>query len=104
MIALVVVPRAAIDAHAVPWVSTDYGCWPLLVLAATGAALTWRSGSRGVREWGAMILASPPLLAHTYTTARGETAVVACLAAVSTATAAITFLARHLGRTGRTFL
>ncbi|MFB6713334.1 hypothetical protein ACFCZY_19320 [Streptomyces sp. NPDC056237] len=104
VIALVIVPRAAIDAHAVPWVSTDYGCWPLLVLAATGAALTWRSGSRGVRESGAMVLASPPLLAHAYTAAWGEAAVVACLAAVLTATAAIALLAGRLGRTGRTFL
>ncbi|MEU6017449.1 hypothetical protein ABZ826_26400 [Streptomyces sp. NPDC047515] len=50
MIALMVVPRAAIDAHAVPQVGTDYGCWPLLGLAATGAALTfspaWTASAR----------------------------------------------------------
>jgi hypothetical protein len=104
VIALVVVPRAAIDAHAVPWVSTDYGCWPLLALAATSVALTWRSGSRGGRELAAMVLASPPLLAHAYTTAWGEAAAVACLAAVLPATAVIALLAGRLRRTGRTFL
>ncbi|MFJ9682400.1 hypothetical protein ACIRP2_30760 [Streptomyces sp. NPDC101194] len=104
VIALVVVPRAAVDAHAVPWVSTDYGCWPLLVLAATGAALTWHNRSRGVREPGAMVLASPPLLAHACTTVWGGAAAVACLAAALPATAAITLLAGRPGRTGRTTL
>ncbi|GAB2781533.1 hypothetical protein GCM10027073_12670 [Streptomyces chlorus] len=104
MIALVVVPRAAIDAHAVPWVSTDYGCWPLLVLAATGVVLTWRSGSRGGRELGAMVMASPPLLAGAYTTAWGEATAAVFLAVMVPATTVIAFLAGRLERTGRTLL
>ncbi|WP_137988228.1 hypothetical protein [Streptomyces vilmorinianum] len=102
VIALAVVPRAAVDAHAVPWVSTDYGCWPLLVLAAAGVALTWRSGSRGGLELGAMLLASPPLLAHASTVVRGDATAVAFLAALLSATAAIAPLVGRLGRTGRT--
>jgi hypothetical protein len=100
VIALVVVPRAAIDAHAVPWVSTDYGCWPVLVIAATGVALTWRSGSRGGLELGVMALVSPPLLAHVYTTARGETAAVLWLAAALATAALIAPSAGRLGRLG----
>ncbi|MFE9926543.1 hypothetical protein ACFYQA_34800 [Streptomyces sp. NPDC005774] len=100
VIALVVVPRAAIDAHAVPWVSTDYGCWPLLVLTAAGVVLTWRSGSRGGRELGAMAMASPPLLAHAYTTAWGEATAAVFLAAMVAAIAVIAFLAGRPGRTG----
>ncbi|QFR02246.1 hypothetical protein F9278_45790 [Streptomyces phaeolivaceus] len=103
VIALVIVPRAAIDARAVPWVSTDYGCWPVLVLAAAGVVLTWRSGSRGGRELGAMALASPPLLAPAYTTAWGETTAAACLAAVLPTTAVIALLVGRSGRTGRAF-
>ncbi|MFJ2193337.1 hypothetical protein ACIOJE_36225 [Kitasatospora sp. NPDC087861] len=104
VIALVVVPRAAVDAHGVPWVSTDYGCWPLLVLAATGVALTWLSGSRGGRELAAMALASPPLLAHAYTVAWGEAAVVAGVVAAWPVTAAIARLAGRLKRAGRPLL
>lgn len=102
VIALVVVPRAAVDAHVVPWVSTDYGCWPLLVLAAAGVALTWRSGSRGGLELGAMVLASPPLLAHAYTTAWGEPSAVTGLAAILAAAVVVAALAGHLRRPERT--
>ncbi|MER5768550.1 hypothetical protein [Streptomyces sp. NPDC001985] len=56
-------PAIAVEAGAVGWVSTDYGGWPLLVLAATGIALALRARSSGLRESGAMALASPPLLA-----------------------------------------
>ncbi|MFJ2259149.1 hypothetical protein ACIOKD_12525 [Streptomyces sp. NPDC087844] len=104
VIALVVVPRAAIDAHAVPWVSTDYGCWPVLVLAATGVALTWRSGTRGGLELGVMALVSPPLLAHACATAWGETTAVLWSAAPLAAAAVIAPLTGHLARTGRTIL
>ncbi|MFD0305755.1 hypothetical protein [Streptomyces sp. NPDC127119] len=104
VIAFVVVPCAAVDAHAVPWVSTDYGCWPLLVLAATGVALTLRSGTRGGLELGVMALVSPPLLAHVYTTAWGETTAVLWLAAVLAASAVIAPLAGRSARTGRTAL
>jgi len=65
VIALVLVPRAAVDAHVVPWVSTDYGCWPVVVLATAGALLALRD--RSGRVLGAMALASPLLLAHAYT-------------------------------------
>ncbi|MFD6285645.1 hypothetical protein [Streptomyces sp. NPDC060205] len=104
VIALVVVPRAAVDAHVVPWVSTDYGCWPVLVLAATGVALTWRSGTRGGLELGVMALVSPPLLAHAWTTAWGGTTAVVWPAAVLAGAAVIAPLAGRLGRAGRTAL
>ncbi|MFD4660626.1 hypothetical protein ACFWP2_34010 [Kitasatospora sp. NPDC058444] len=100
VIALVVVPRALIDSHAVPWVSTDYGCWPLLVLAAAGVALTWRGGSRGGRESVAIVLASPPLMAHACVTAWGDSTAVACLVAVVSVAVAAMLLAGRLRRTG----
>ncbi|AXG79906.1 hypothetical protein [Streptomyces paludis] len=53
-------------------VTTDYGAWPLLVLAVTGVALAVRAGSPGVREAGAMAVASPPLVAYAYADAWGE--------------------------------
>jgi hypothetical protein len=102
VVALVLAPRAAVDAHTVPWVSTDYGCWPLLVLAAAGAALAWRRGSRVGRVLGATALASPPLLAHAYVTARGDATAVACLAAVVLAALVAVPVAGRLGRAGRT--
>ncbi|MBQ0851035.1 hypothetical protein J8N05_22995 [Streptomyces sp. BH-SS-21] len=101
VIALVVVPRAAVDAHAVPWVSTDHGCWPVLVLAATGVALTWRSGSRGGLELGVMALVSPPLLSGACVTAWGGTTAVLWLAGTLATAAVIAPLAGRLGRTGR---
>ncbi|RDG35944.1 hypothetical protein [Streptomyces corynorhini] len=53
-------------------VSTDYGAWPLLVLAFTGAWLAVRARSSGLREAGALALASPPLVACAYTNAWGD--------------------------------
>ncbi|MEU6389257.1 hypothetical protein [Streptomyces sp. NPDC046939] len=50
-------------------VTTDYGAWPMLVLASTGAVLAVRTRSSGLREIGAMALASPPLIAYAYTDA-----------------------------------
>jgi hypothetical protein len=44
-------------------VTTDYGAWPMLVLAFTGAVLALRARSSGLREMGAMAVASPPLVA-----------------------------------------
>ncbi|MFF2953468.1 hypothetical protein ACFVVU_19220 [Kitasatospora sp. NPDC057965] len=102
VIALVIAPRAVLDTHLVPWVSTDYGCWPLLVLATAGVVLTWSHGSGGGRESAAMALACPPLLADACRTARGDTSAVACLAAVLLATAVITPLAGRLGRARHT--
>ncbi|WP_172384685.1 hypothetical protein [Streptomyces sp. MNP-20] len=42
-------------------VTTDYGVWPMLVLAVAGAALAVRRRSSGAREIGAMAVASAPL-------------------------------------------
>ncbi|GAA3000434.1 hypothetical protein GCM10010519_36170 [Streptomyces lactacystinicus] len=98
VVALVVVPRALVDSHAVPWVSTDYGCWPLLVLAAAGVVLTWHGGSRGGRESAAIALASPPLLAHACVTAWGDVTAVACLVAVVSAAAVAVLLVGRLRR------
>lgn len=53
-------------------VTTDYGAWPILVLAFTGAAVALRSRASGLRELGAMAAASPPLVAHAYTNAWGD--------------------------------
>ncbi|MEU1283341.1 hypothetical protein [Kitasatospora sp. NPDC005856] len=99
VIALVLVPRALIDSHAVPWVSTDYGCWPLLVLASAGVVLTWRSGTRGGRESAAVVLASPPLIAHACVTAWGDPTALAGLLAVVSAAVVATLFAGRLRRT-----
>ncbi|MFF8960283.1 hypothetical protein [Streptomyces sp. NPDC014894] len=56
-------PAVVVEAGAVGWMSTDYGGWPLLVLAVTGIALALRARSSGLRESGAMAVASPPFLA-----------------------------------------
>ncbi|MFE3598441.1 hypothetical protein [Streptomyces sp. NPDC059142] len=53
-------------------VTTEYGAWPVLVLAFTGAVLAWRARSSGLWELGAMAVASPPLIAHAYTDAWGD--------------------------------
>ncbi|MBZ3900122.1 hypothetical protein [Streptomyces griseiscabiei] len=53
-------------------VTTDYGAWPMLVLACTGAVLALRARSSGLREMGAMAVACPPLVAHSYATAWGD--------------------------------
>ncbi|MFD9692952.1 hypothetical protein ACFWXO_45205 [Kitasatospora sp. NPDC059088] len=110
-VALVLVPRAAVAAHAVPWISTDYGCWPLLVLAAAAAVTAWRNGSRGgdsrgarelaVRELAALALASPLLLAQAGTVAWGDPTALAVLATVLTAALAAVPLAGRLGRSRR---
>jgi hypothetical protein len=47
-------------------VSTDYGAWPLLVLAASGIVLAVRRRSPGLYELGAMAVASPPLIGRAY--------------------------------------
>ncbi|MFE3827356.1 hypothetical protein [Streptomyces sp. NPDC059092] len=72
MAALAWFPVAAVNAGAYTGafgVTTDYGAWPVLVLAFTGAALALRARSPGLRELGAMAVASPPLVAHAYTDA-----------------------------------
>ncbi|MEU5717292.1 hypothetical protein AB0G71_16165 [Streptomyces sp. NPDC020403] len=53
-------------------VTTDYGAWPMLVLAFTGAVLALRARSSGLRETGAMAAASPSLVAYSYATAWGD--------------------------------
>ncbi|MFI1865268.1 hypothetical protein [Streptomyces jumonjinensis] len=57
-------PVAAVEAGAVDGVSTEYGAWPLLALTVTGIVLALRARSSGLRETGAMLVASPPLAAH----------------------------------------
>lgn len=59
-------PLVAVQAHVLPF-STDYGLWPLLVLAATGLVLALRSKSPGLKEAAAMTVACPPFLAYAYT-------------------------------------
>lgn len=53
-------------------VTADYGAWPMLVLAFTGAVLALRARSSGLRELGAMAMASPPLVAYSYATVWGD--------------------------------
>ncbi|MFF3159473.1 hypothetical protein [Streptomyces sp. NPDC057910] len=60
-------PAMVVGTHAFG-VSTDYGAWPLLVLAASGAAVALRERSHGLREAAAVALASPPLIAQACTT------------------------------------
>ncbi|MFI8930410.1 hypothetical protein ACIG3E_22320 [Streptomyces sp. NPDC053474] len=43
-------------------VTTDYGAWPVLVLAAAAVVLAWRRRTFGLRETGAMTVASLPLV------------------------------------------
>jgi hypothetical protein len=49
-------------------VSTDYGAWPLLVLALTGIALALRARPSGLRELTAIAAAAPLFLAHAWAT------------------------------------
>lgn len=56
-------PAAVLEAGVVGRVSTDYGGWPLLALAATGIVLALRARSSGLREAGVAAAASPPFLA-----------------------------------------
>ncbi|MFJ3278305.1 hypothetical protein [Streptomyces halstedii] len=53
-------------------VTTDYGAWPMLVLAFTGAALALRARSSGLREMGAMAVSAPPLVAYSCATVWGD--------------------------------
>ncbi|WP_158857589.1 hypothetical protein [Streptomyces sp. NRRL B-1347] len=64
-------PVVVVDTRAFG-VTTDYGAWPMLVLAFTGAALALRARSSGLREIGAMAVASPSLIAYAYTDASLE--------------------------------
>lgn len=59
-------PVTAMYAGALP-VTTDYGLWPLLVLAATGLAQALWSRSSGLAETAAVIAACPLFLALAYT-------------------------------------
>ncbi len=60
-------PVTAMYAGVLP-VSTDYGLWPLLVLAVTGLAQALRSMSPGLAETAATAAACPLFLAHACTT------------------------------------
>ncbi|MEV7086879.1 hypothetical protein AB0O07_13415 [Streptomyces sp. NPDC093085] len=74
-------PLAALHTGALP-ITTDYGLWPLLVLAATILPLSLRARSAGRRETLTMTAACPPLLAYAYTTAWGTPLPVLTLATV----------------------
>ncbi|MGW0595214.1 hypothetical protein [Streptosporangium sp. NPDC002607] len=74
-------PVTALYADVLP-ISTDYGMWPLLVLAATGLTLAWRSRSPGLTETAVMTAACPPFLAYAYTGAWGQPLPVLGIAAV----------------------
>ncbi|MEV7872540.1 hypothetical protein AB0P17_41995 [Streptomyces sp. NPDC088124] len=74
MAAVAWLPVTAVHTGAMP-VSTDYGLWPLLVLAATGLVVTALAATGLATTWSAgmspafaVIAAGPPFLAHAYTT------------------------------------
>jgi hypothetical protein len=64
-------PLTALYAGALP-VSTDYGMWPLLVLAATALLRTLRTASSVLTGTAAAAIASPLLLAHARTSGAWE--------------------------------
>ncbi|MEV7425726.1 hypothetical protein [Streptomyces sp. NPDC091212] len=80
-------------------VTTDYGAWPMLVLAFAGAALALRARSSGLREMGAMAMASPSLVAHSYANAWGNLwpvlGTLLLLSAVAALTASLQAVRRH---------
>ncbi|MFD9902651.1 hypothetical protein [Streptomyces sp. NPDC059063] len=55
-------PVVVVEAGALG-VTTDYGAWPVLVLAAAAVVLAWRRRSFGLREVGAVTVAALPLVA-----------------------------------------
>ncbi|MFC8076590.1 hypothetical protein ACFUN8_13750 [Streptomyces sp. NPDC057307] len=91
MAAVAWLPLVAVHARVLPF-STDYGLWPLLVLAATGVVLALRSKSPGpgagpagtvaMTETMAMTVACPPFLAYAYTGAWGQLLPVLVIGAV----------------------
>lgn len=82
-------PVVAVHAGVLPF-STDYGLWPLLVLAATGLVPALRSRSRSwspgpaqaQAQAAAMTLACPPFLAYAYTGGWGQVLPVLAMGAV----------------------
>ncbi|MFD7508532.1 hypothetical protein ACFV5N_04175 [Streptomyces sp. NPDC059853] len=58
-------PVAAVGTGGFP-VSTEYGAWPLLVLAGTALVLAVRRGSPGLYEVAAVLPASLPLIGRAY--------------------------------------
>lgn len=74
-------------------VTTDYGAWPILVLAFTGAVLALRARSSGLREMGAMAVSAPPLVAYSSATVWGDLRpVLGALLLLSTVAALTAFL------------
>ncbi|MFI6123732.1 hypothetical protein ACIBCU_28850 [Streptomyces sp. NPDC051064] len=100
MAAVAWLPLAAIYARALPF-STDYGLWPLLVLAATGLALALRSKSSGLTETAVMHAACPPFLAYAYTGAWGQPLPVLAIGAVVPLAGALAACAHALRLRGR---
>ncbi|OKH96034.1 hypothetical protein [Streptomyces uncialis] len=72
-------PVVVVDADLVDGVSTEYGAWPLLVLTGAGVVLALRARSSGLRELGAMAVASAPLAANAYTFAWHDARPVAAM-------------------------
>lgn len=100
MAAVAWLPLVAVQAHVLPF-STDYGLWPLLVLAATGLVLALRSKSPGFAEAAAMTVACPPFLAYAYTGGWGQSLPVLAIGAVVPLAGAAAAYAYHLVRRGR---
>ncbi|MER7758161.1 hypothetical protein [Streptomyces sp. NPDC097619] len=95
-------PVVAVDTRAFG-VSTEYGAWPVLALAAAGAVLALRERSHGVREAAAVALAAPPLIAYACA-AWGETwPILAALPvlALTTAVPAVHRVVRRVARARR---
>ncbi|GLF96854.1 hypothetical protein [Streptomyces yaizuensis] len=92
-------PVVAVDADALP-VSTDYGAWPVLVLAAAGAVVAVRERSRGLREFGAVAVASPLLFAHAFIGAGDDSGLIMALVLILPVAAVLTagvHAVRHRG-------
>lgn len=90
-------PLVAVQAHVLP-VSTDYGLWPLLVLAAAGLVLALRSKSPGLAETAAMVVACPPFLAYAYTGGWDQSPQVLAIGAGVPVVGALGAYAYHLAR------
>ncbi|MER7311796.1 MULTISPECIES: hypothetical protein [Streptomyces] len=79
-------------------VTTDYGAWPMLVLAFTGAVLALRARSSGLREMGAMAVSAPPLVAYSSATVWGDLRPVLGTLLLLSAVAALTAFVQMVRR------
>ncbi|MDK1475834.1 hypothetical protein QNO07_20835 [Streptomyces sp. 549] len=92
-------PLAALYAHLLP-ITTDYGAWPFLVLAATGAGTALAARSSGLLHLAAMALAAAPFVALSASVWGSALPVLAGWALIPLA--AVPTYALHLLRGGRT--